>query len=380
MDEIERLGREAGLDLVGVCSSEPFPEVRADIERRKADGTSGRLRFTYADPVRSTDVATSFPWARRLVVGASCYLPRAGDPGPPRARTGRIARFAIEDAYAPLRKGLEAIATAVRGHGHRAQVLIDDGRLVDRAAAVRAGIAWWGKNTMVLSPGYGPWLLLGSVVTDLLLPLSPRMLRDCGTCTACLPACPTGALIEPGTLDATRCLAYWAQAAGVIPTEYRTAMADRIYGCEDCLEACPPGGRLLETARTNGRGRVDLLELLAASDRELVRRYGHFYIPRREARYLRRNALLALGNTGGRRAVGVLAGYLGHHDRILRVHAAWALGRLGGAAARAALAAQLRRETDPLVADEIIRALADRPDRPEGSGDRPAGLQSAHGS
>ncbi len=355
--------RDAGAALsgIGVCEADPWPEVERDLIERRRNGTAANLSFTYTDPAVATDVTSSFPWAERLVVGAWSYAADAGSPGPPRPGTGRIARFATDDHYAGLRAALDAVATVLHEDGWQAAVLVDDNRLVDRAAAVRAGIGWWGKNSMVLAPGDGPWLLLGSVVTDAPLSSTPPMRRDCGSCEACLPACPTGALIAPGVLDASKCLAYWAQSAGSIPTEYRTAMGDRIYGCDDCLEACPPGKRLIEVHTAQQRGRVDLVELLTMADRDLVEAYSHFYIPRRRARYLRRNALVALGNSGGPGAVAVASGFLGHPDPLLRIHAAWALGRLGGSAAQAALDAAAAVEKEPEVADEIASALgADR--------------------
>lgn len=337
----------------GVTTADPFPDVRGEMERRVIDGSHGGLRFTYGDPGVATDVRRSFPWAERLVVGAHGYAAEAGSPGPPTPGTGRIARFATEDHYAPLRSALEAAADALRGAGSRAEVLVDDNRLVDRAAAVRAGVGWWGRSTLVLAPGAGPWLLLGSVVTDAMLPVDEPMRRDCGTCTACIPACPTGAL-DGERLDARRCLATWLQAPGVIPSELREAVGDRVYGCDDCLDACPPGIRSLTGPP---RGRVDLGGLLALDDRSLLDRHAHFYVPRRDARYLRRNALVALGNAGGVGADLVAAGYLGHPDWLLRLHAAWALGRLGGPAARRALEARRRRERHDDVRAEIDDAL-----------------------
>ncbi len=325
----------------------------------RRNGTSGRLRFTFAEPAVSTDVRASFDWAKRLLVGGRTYLPHSGDPGPPAPGTGRIARFAVDDGYAPLRRALGSVAEMLHAGGFRAEVLVDDNRLVDRAAAVRSGVGWWGKNTMVLAPGYGPWLLLGAVVTDADLPVSAPMVRDCGTCSACLPACPTGALTAAGVLDATRCLAYWAQTPGVIPPAYRAAMGDRIYGCDDCLEACPPGSKLLDTAKARRRGRVDLHALLTTSDHDLLQRYDHFYVPRNQARYLRRNALIALGNTGDGDSVELLVGYLNDPDRLLRIHAAWALGKIGGRPAAASLAERAATETDPEVREEIERALSD---------------------
>jgi epoxyqueuosine reductase len=248
------------------------------------------------------------------------------------------------------------LAGVLREAGHRAEVLCDDARLVDRAAAVRAGLGWWGKSTMVLCPGQGPWVLLGGVATDAGLAESPPMARGCGTCTACLPGCPTGALVAPGVLDARRCLAALAQSPGAIPREHRRAIGDRLYGCDACLEACPPGRRRLAAA-TREEGREDLAALLAADDAALRRRFGHFYLPGRRVRYLRRNALVALGNAGGARAAAVAAAHLRHADPLLRAHAAWALGALGGARARAALHGVAEQVGDALVREEIVLAL-----------------------
>ncbi len=320
------------------------------------DGSHADLTFTYSDASVSTDIRRSFPWAERLMVVAWSYMPAAGSPGPAADGTGRVARFATEDHYRGLRAVLDALAVELRDCGHEAVALSDDNRLVDRAAAVRAGIGWWGKNTMVLAPGHGPWLLLGSVVTDARLPTAAPMVRDCGSCTACIPACPTGALIAPGILDARRCLARLAQAPGVIPRTYRSLMGDRVYGCDDCLDVCPPGLRTLAGA-TGSRGRVDLAALLAKSDAELLDEYGHFYLPRRRPAILRRNALVAMGNAGSRQSLGILAGYLGHPDPLLRLHAAWALGECAAPGSDAVLQAAHGTERDPEVRAEIEQAL-----------------------
>jgi epoxyqueuosine reductase len=322
-----RVGLAAGLDRVGITTADPFPEVEQTLHRRRAGGLHGGLTFTYNRPRRSTDVAASFPWARSLVVAGHAYLPLAGSPGPPDGASGRVARFAVEDHYAPLRAGLAAVATVLGDAGHRTAILADDNRLVDRAAAVRAGIGWWGKNTMVLAPGTGPWMLLGSVVTDAALDADPPMARDCGTCDACLPACPTGALVAPGVLDARRCLAAVLQQPGSIPAELREAVGDRVYGCDDCLDACPPGHRLLGTA-TAPAGWVDLAWLLAAPDEEIVAALSWWYLPRRRPDSLRRNALVVAGNTGEPGLAPLVAGYLDHPDEMLAEHARWALDRM----------------------------------------------------
>jgi epoxyqueuosine reductase len=356
-EALRTTAQKVGLAGYGVCSTEPFNEAARSIADATSSGRSAGMHFTFTEPAAS-DVTRTFPWARRLVVGAWSYVERAGSPGPPGAGSGRVARFATHDHYEDLHRALEGIAAALIAAGYRAEILIDDNRLVDRAAAVRAGVGWWGRNTMVLVPGVGPWMLLGSVVTDADVEISQPMARDCGTCTACLPACPTGALVEPGVLDARLCLAYWAQAPGSIPTELRTPMGDRIYGCDDCLEACPPGSRLLQTQPASGAGRHDLMRLLAADPASLLAEFSHFYVPKRNTRFLRRNALVALGNVGGAEAVAIAAGYLGHPDPLLRGHAAWALGSLGGPMARAALGSSAATERDADVATEISQALA----------------------
>lgn len=361
----QRLGdvaAAAGVAAWGVTDAAPFYEVRHDMERRMSSDHHAGLTFTYNDPATATDVRRSLPWARSLFVAAWAYLPEAGDPGPERPETGRIARFATEDHYVGLRAALAPVAEELEAAGHRAEILSDDNRLVDRAAAVRAGVGWWGKNAMVLTPKHGPWLLLGSVATDAELQPTTPMQRDCGTCHACAPACPTGALDTPGVLDARLCLARWLQAKGSIPRELREAVGDRVYGCDDCLDSCPPGAKLAATTITV-RGRVDLIDLLNRSDAELLERYDHFYIPKRNPNMIRRNALVALGNTGGDRATLTLRRYTRHASPVLRAHAVWALARLGSPEAIAMIDEMAQTETDAEVRAEIDHARTERAGR-----------------
>lgn len=362
---LRQIAMDSGCAGFGITGAEAFSGVAEQITNRNETGFSGRIRFTFKSPEQAADVRRSFPWASSIAVLSWSYMPEAGSPGAPVPGTGRIARFATSDHYVGLRGAAAAVAAELRNAGHTAEVLVDDDRLVDRAAAVRAGIAWWGKSTMVLDPRHGPWLLLGSVVTDARLAEDAPMRRDCGSCDACIPACPTGAIVAPGLLDARLCLAHWLQTAGVFPRELRVPLGDRVYGCDDCLDACPPGGkRVAEAERVEGR--VDLIELLATSDDELLDRYSHFYMPRRRPRILRRNAILALGNThagrGGNpsasQAIAVLAGYLADPDEQLRLHSAWSLGRIGGRKAIGLLEQRQHVERVPAVSSELAEALA----------------------
>lgn len=326
--ELARLALDSGADRFGICSAEPFSEVGAIIGERVESGMHGGLGFTFSRPEVAVDIRRTFGWAERLVVLGRGYLPEAGEPTQDGRRTRAVvARFAVEDFYAPLRRALGVVAGRLTADGFRAEVVVDQPFLVDRAAAVRAGLGWWGKNTMVLAPGQGPWMLLGSVVTDARLEVSSPMSRDCGACSACLPACPTGALVAPGVLDTRRCLSAVLQRPGIIPRELRPSVGDRLYGCDDCLDACPPGDRLRRRA-AGERGMVEVEWLLTATDTELAERFSHFYLAKNRISTLRRNALVVAANLGLTDLLPHLVGFVGHPDPILRAHAVWAVGRL----------------------------------------------------
>ena len=366
-DELCAIGRDAGLDRVGIASAEPFAETRVILDERKAAGLAGSMQFTYRNPARSTDPAATLPTVASLVVGARRYdraVPAVVADDRP---TGRVARYATHDHYADLRAGLDAVAGRLVADGWSARVLADDNALVDRAAAHRAGLGWYGKNANVLVPGIGSWVVLGSVLTDAPLPAADRPEPDgCGSCRRCLDGCPTGAIIAPGVVDARRCLAWLVQAEGVFPVEHRAALGDRIYGCDDCQEVCPPSRRGVDGPAGSGPAtppdldpRVDLLDLLAADDAALLARFGRWYIPRREPRYLRRNALVALGNSASLAQPGVRAAVeraLADDDPLVRAHAVWAARRLGLDPLPAAIGA----DADPLVQAELARSQVDQ--------------------
>lgn len=348
---LRSVGTAAGLDAFGVTSAEPFDDVRAVLEQRAAQGLAAGMQFTYRNPARSTDPRRALAGARSLVVGALRYerdegpsavphdaVPDDSAPGDSRYEVpARVARSARADHYAALRAGLTAISRELRDRGWRTVVLADDNALVDRAAAWRAGIGWYGKNTNILIPRAGSWFVLGSVLTDAELTPDRPVEDGCGSCRRCLPACPTGALVAPGVLDARRCLAWLAQAPGVFPLEYRIALGDRLYGCDDCQEVCPVN-RLHSRRRpppepsADSVAAVDALELLRSDDDTLLSRHGRWYLANREVRWLRRNALLVLGNTadpGQPAVVDALRAALADPDPAVRGPAVWAAARLG---------------------------------------------------
>ena len=351
-------GLASGLDAVGVAAAEPFVSTRSDLERRKAAGLHAGMAFTYRNPERSTSPARILLGAASLVVGARAYRHDAVESAEVGPR-GRVARYAWTDTYLPLREALSAVAAHLRDAGWTARVVADDNALVDREAAVRAGLGWYGKNANLLLPGRGSWFVLGSVVTNATLEPAPARQRDgCAGCRRCVDGCPTGAIVGPGVVDGRRCLAWLVQAPGVFPREWRAALGDRIYGCDDCQEVCPPNrpNRAGSQRRDDDaavRPWVDVLSWLAMDDTALLAAAGRWYVPKRSARYLRRNALLVLGNTGDGADPAVLAAVvaaLDHADPIVRCHAVWAAARLG----RSDLAAaRCSGDDDPDVRAEL---------------------------
>jgi epoxyqueuosine reductase len=344
-----------GVGLVaGVARAERFEGTRRDLETRKAAGLHGGMAFTYRNPARSTDPGRALDGAQSLVVGALGYL-RDRPASPAAVAPGRVARYAWSDAYAELTDRLGAGAAVLRAGGFRTVVLADQNALVDREAARRAGLGWYGRNANLLLPGRGSWYVLGTIVTDAPLLASSPSGGGCGSCTRCVPACPTGAIVASGVVDARRCLAWLLQATGVFPVAFREALGDRIYGCDDCQEACPPN-RAASTgpAAEGDRATVDVIDLLDDDDRCVLERAGRWYVAQRNARFLRRNALVVLGNTADprdERAVAAVSQALRHADPLVRAHAVWAAARLG----RPDLADRLdATEADPMVRRELL--------------------------
>lgn len=349
---LERIAAGHGAVAFGVTPAAPFPESRAVLRSHRDNGMAGPLHFTYDDPEVASDVTLSFPWARSIVVFAHDYLATSHGP----AATGPVvARFATRDQYRPVQVIADALVAELSRRGCKAEALVDDNRLVDRAAAARAGVGWIGRSTMVLSPGHGPWLLLGSVITDADLASTRAMTRTCGTCVACLPACPTGAITAEG-LDARRCLATWLQAPGRMPRWVRPLVERRIYGCDDCLTSCPPGFPDLRRHRAEP-AQWSFTELLACDDDALVDRFSWFYIPHRDPRFLRRNLLVAAGNTGDREELPAILDHFTHRSSLVRGHAYWAAARSQGPAAWAHLSRRHGSETVPDALDELEYAL-----------------------
>jgi epoxyqueuosine reductase len=322
--DLVRWAEELGLDAHGVAAAEPYVETERHIRDRRARGLFADMRFTIARPEESCHPESLLPGARTVVSAALCYY--AVEPERPPGH-GRLPRYTWFDAYAELRERLDTLGRRLGGNY---RVLVDANQHVDREAAARSGVGFYGKNTVLITRRHGSWVVLGTLVTDVELEPTPPLDLDCGSCRLCIDACPTGALDEPGTLDATRCLSYWTQAAAPIPKGYRAPLGAQVYGCDICQDVCP-WNRGIEKRRGGeeaAEAHVSLVDWLTADAAELRARYARLYVPRNDGRWLRRNALVAAGNVGGEEERPAVERYLEDEDEMLREHASWALARI----------------------------------------------------
>ena len=322
--ELEVLAGELGLDAVGVARAEPYEATERHIRERRERGLFADMSFTMARPEESCHPETLLPGARSVVSAALCYW--APEPERPEGH-GRLPRYAWFDAYAELRGRLDELGKRIGG-GYR--VLVDANQHVDREAAARGGVGFYGKNTLLITRRHGSWVVLGTLVSDRELESTPPLGLDCGDCRLCIDACPTGALDEPGVLDSTRCLSYWTQAREPAPAGYREHVGAQVYGCDICQDVCP-WNRGVEKRRAGrplpdgAEPHVSLVDWLRADPDELRRRYERLYVPRNDGRRLQLNALVAAGNAGGDAERAAVEPYLADDDPTVREHAGWAL-------------------------------------------------------
>jgi epoxyqueuosine reductase len=325
--ELERLAEELGIDVVGAAPAEPYVDTERHIRERREHGLFADMRFTMAQPEVSCHPETLLADAQTVVSAALCYW---SEEPPLEPGEGRLPRYTWFHAYAELREKLDALGRRLGGDY---RVLVDENQHVDREAAARSGVGFYGKNTLLITRRHGSWVVLGTLVTEVEIERGVPMPFACGSCTLCIEACPTGALDEPGVLDSTKCLSYWSQAGAPIPDEYREPLEAQVYGCDICQDVCPwnkgiEKRRAGQAPPAEAEPHVSLVEWLEASDDELQARYDRLFVPRNDVRYLRRNALVALGNTGGPEHRASVEQFLERDDPLLREHAGWALARI----------------------------------------------------
>jgi epoxyqueuosine reductase len=366
----EQINAEAtalGFDLVGITSAEPLAHgsrLRAWV----AQGFAGDMGYMSRDVEKRVDPSRVLPEVRSIVVLAMNYYtsPSMSEVSP---RCGWISRYSWgQDYHTVLRNKLEALVAFIReleGANVRARWYVDTGPILERELAWRAGIGWAGKNTTLINRRMGSWLFLGAILLDRELVYDAPATAHCGTCTRCIIACPTGALVAPGVLDARRCISYLTiELRGPIPRELRPLMGTHIFGCDICQAVCPWNRRAPMSSEAAflpraGFAAPELIPLLSLSDEGFRARFRGSPITRAKRRGLLRNVAVALGNLRDLRALPALEGALHDAEPLIRSHAAWALGRIGGSGAQQVLQVALGTERDADVRGEMASALTE---------------------
>ncbi|MCL4202802.1 MAG: tRNA epoxyqueuosine(34) reductase QueG [Pirellulaceae bacterium] len=357
--------RRVGFDLVGVCPATNAPGI-SRLRQWIAAGYAGEMRYL-PDRLEAYEHPDSIlAGARSLIVLGQHY--RTDEPVPVQPGQGRISRYAwgpadyhdlIHDRLRRLREFLlDAVPQA------RARGVVDTAPLLEREFGQLAGLGWIGKNTMLINKRAGSWFFLAALITDLTLDYdSPHAADHCGTCRACLDACPTGAFPEPGVLDATRCISYLTiELRDRIPEDLRAGIGDWLFGCDVCQEVCPwnrkaPRVETDEFRPGAGTNPVDLLELFRMTDEQFRRRFRHTPLWRSKRRGILRNAAIVLGNQRPPQAIDALEIGLNDAEPLVREACAWALRQFDDQRGRLALQSRLASETDAMVQTALRQAL-----------------------
>jgi len=415
---IKEYAYSLGFDSARITTGGAFPEAERAIKERINRGMMDGLPWFTAERADvSCHPDALLPDAQSIISLAMCYLteqpPEKDTENGPR---GRISRYAWgEDYHDIIKPKLQVFAAWLHEYAHtelgaeaETRLFVDTGRMVDRAVAQRAGLGWYGKNTNILTKGWGSWVFLAEIVTNLPLVADEPLKANCGSCERCLHACPTGAFTNPYELDMTRCISFLTiELRGSIPLELRPLMGNLIFGCDICQDVCPvnqvaerrlglrnkdeseyegverserPRQQVIQVQprrtsnvidvfqghesfrpRPDVGGAPELIPLLSLTEEEFRERFRHSPIKRTKRRGLLRNVCVALGNSKDTRAVPALIGALHDDEPLIRGHAAWALGQLGGVQARQALDEAATVEQDDEVQHEIACALTTLP-------------------
>ena len=325
---------EIGFDSCRIAPGGSAPHGKA-FRNWLAEGEHGEMGYMERGEEKRGDPQKVLPDARSIVVFALNYFqgdPQAGDTP---AAAGRIARYAWGDDYHDLiRTKLNKIDEFLREFGGHQKCYVDTGPVLERDHAAQAGIGWHSKSTMLIDERLGTWFFLAEVLTTLELPPDEPVPVRCGTCERCIKACPTGAITAPHHVDARRCISYLTiELKGSIPLELRPLVGNRIFGCDDCLDACP-WNRFAQLSRETAFSArpatvgMPLRDYLTLNDDEFRSLFRNSPIKRIKRRGLLRNVCVALGNVGDSSDLPALERATADHEWLIVEHAKWAIHQI----------------------------------------------------
>ena len=365
--EVIEYSKEIGIDKIGFTSANMFEELKQRlITQRELGYQSG---FEEPDIEKRVTPVKLLPQASSIISIALAY-PSKMKNAPKSTREDRRGIFCRaswgQDYHTVLRDRLSKLEAFLREKVPDIQVksMVDTGELSDRAVAERAGIGWSGKNCSIITPEFGSYVYLGEMITNFPFPPDTPMEDQCGSCTKCLDICPTGALVQGGQLDSSKCIAFLTQTKGFLPDEYRTKIGNRIYGCDTCQTICPVNkGKDFhfhkEMEPDPEIAKPKLKPLLTISNREFKEKFGQISGSWRGKKPLQRNAILALAHFKDTTAIPDLIELMHHDPRpVIRGTAAWAIGKIGGIGVAEELHKAYEQEQDEEVKEEINKGLA----------------------
>lgn len=367
-EQIKVQAQKLGFELVSVLPVEPSQTID-HYERWLKNGYAGEMGYLEKHLPLKRDPRQILPEAQSIIALAINYYtldpPKSLAEDPSR---GQISRYAWgTDYHTLIRSKLDRLATFIQRTAEekvKTRVYVDTAPVLEREYAEHGGIGWIAKNTNVINWQEGSWFFLAGILVSIKLETDILPLRgSCGTCTRCIEACPTDAILAPNVLDSRLCISYLTiELKGSIPRELRPQMGNLIFGCDICQEVCPWNSKAVPTKERNfyprkGNLAPALLSLINMTQEQFSKRFRNSPIKRAKRRGFLRNVAVALGNWKNRAAVPALKKTLNDDEPLVRGHAAWGLGQIGGKAARNALQARLEVEIHTEVITEIKDAL-----------------------
>lgn len=359
---------ELGFDLVGIGPAAGFGEENELFEKWIDRGYAGEMKYLERGLPSRKETGRVLEGARSIVSCALNYNtenPRSTEIGGD--DRGWISRYAWGDDYHDVMGAmLDELARYVKDVSPKdaaARTYVDTGPVLEKAHAGRSGVGWLGKNTCLINQRAGSWLFLGEVITDVELEFDAPAADRCGTCTRCIDACPTGAIVEPYVLDARKCVSYLTiELKGNIPPELREGVENNVFGCDVCQDVCPWNRDALFTSKENflpRRGLVapELGSLMELSPEDFSEVFRKSPVKRAKRRGFVRNVLVAVGNSGNKKYIECVRALLKDEEPLVRAHAVWALRKLEGRECLCELAELLETETDSGVVEEIRFAM-----------------------
>ncbi|KHD84554.1 iron-sulfur cluster-binding protein [Heyndrickxia ginsengihumi] len=365
--EVIAFSQLIGIDKIGFTTADPFTEMKQRlIRQQQLNYQSG---FEEKDIEKRVNPSLIFDGPQSIIAIALAYPAKIENPpkGVKGDRRGVFCKASWgQDYHHILKEKLQQLETFIKEkvEGAQCKSMVDTGELVDRAVAERAGIGWSGKNCSIITPEFGSYVYLGEMITNIPFDPDVPMEDQCGECRKCLDVCPTGALVQPGQLNAKRCIAFITQTKGFVDDEFKEKIGNRLYGCDSCQTICPKNKGIdfhfhEEMEPDPEIAKPKLTPLLKISNREFKEVFGHVSGSWRGKKPIQRNAIIALAHFKEKSAVPDLIKVLREDSRpVMRGTAAWALGKIGGEEAKVALEVAELREEDSEALQEIRKGLA----------------------